>query len=139
MKRLKFSRIYRPFSEWEEIECNMWGTVTDKKRYLQWAINFTGDHVKYGSFMQRVIIEWPVSCENALTDYSLNRKAWIGHAACAIAFGCPEDIVRLAWGKLTDEQQFLANKEADRAIQAWEYNYAESRGIRQDMGNEVLF
>lgn len=139
MQRLKFNRIYHPFSEWEEIEHNMWGTVTDKKRHLKWAIGFTGDYQKYGSFMRRVVSEWPVSCENALTDYSLNRKAWIGHAACALAFGCPEDIVRKAWSNLTDEQQLLANREADRAIQMWEYNYAESEGIHIDMGGQVLF
>ena len=63
----------------------------------------------------------------------------MGHAAVALAIGCPEDITRAAWGKLTDEQQLLANKEAERAIQAWEHAYIKDRGLCEDMGGEVLF
>lgn len=116
----------------------MWGDVDDRKAHLANAIAFTGDAKLYGSYMMRVIYEWPISCENALTDSSLNQKAWVGHAACAMAIGCPEDITREAWGKLTDEQRLLANKEADRAIREWRHNYAKDRGLHIDMGESLL-
>jgi len=136
---MKLNRVYHPFCDWEEINFNMWGTVTDSKKFLKLAIAFTSDHKKYGRFMLRVITEWPISCENALTDYSINRKAWVGHAAAALAIGCPESIVRQAWSFLTDEQQFLANKEAERAIQIWEHNYRKSKSLRVDLDGEMLF
>lgn len=135
---MKFKRVYHHYLDWEEIDSNMWGSVTNKQKYLEKAIEFTGDHKKYGRFMQKVVDTWKVSCENALTDYSLNRRAWVGHAACALALGCPESITREAWGKLTDEQQLLANKEADRAIKLWENNYFESGGVCIDMGGSLL-
>lgn len=133
-KAMRFERVYHHYLDWEEIDFNMWGTVENRLKYLDRAIEFTGDHKKYGRFMMRVINEWKISCENALTDYSLNRKAWVGHAACALALGCPEDITREAWGTLTDEQQLLANKEAGAAIQAWEYNYFKSGVLCLNMG-----
>jgi len=136
---MKIPRVYHHYLDWEEIDYNMWGSVSNRKDYLKKAIDFTSDHKKYGRFMQRVVKEWSVSCENALTDYGLNRRAWLGHAACALAIGCPEDITREAWGQLTDEQQLLANKEAERAIQSWENDYIESRGLRGRVGEEVLF
>ena len=117
----------------------MWGGVQNKAQSMDLAFEFTGDAKLYGSYMQRVIREWPVSCENALTDYFLNRKAWIGHAAVALALQIPEDITRAAWAKLTSEQQLLANKEASRAIQAWEYTYIKDRKLYQDMGKPLLF
>ena len=126
---MKIDRVYHPYWDWEEIGFNMWGVVSDRKRWIKKAVDFTGDHKKYGRFMMRVINEWPISCENALTDYSINRKAWIGHAAVALAMECPKDITREAWGKLTDEQQLLANEEARKAIQAWEYSYLKDRGL----------
>lgn len=135
---IKFERVYRHYMEWEEIETNMWGDVENKKQWLKKAIEFTGDHKKYGRFMLRVVSEWPNSCENWLTDYSINRRAWVGHAACAMAINCPESITREAWGHLTDEQRELANRQADRAIQLWEYNYAKSRGIHIDMDEPLL-
>jgi len=135
---MKFKRVYHPYWNWEEIDHNMWGEISDKKAATERAIKFTGDHKLYGRFMMRVVNEWPISCENALTDYSLNRKAWVGHAACALANGIPESITRIAWGHLTDEQRLLANKEAERAIQHWEYHYSESHGLHQDMGEALL-
>lgn len=118
-------RIYRDCREWEEIKYNMWGDVENKKEWLERAIKFTSNHLLYGSYMKRVIYEWPNSCENALTDLSMNRKAWLGHAAVALAIQCPEDIVRQAWSYLTNEQRILANNEAERYIKEWEHNFLQ--------------
>jgi len=98
----------------------MWGTVKDKDVWLQRAIAFTGDHVLYGSWMRKVTAQWKFSCEHHLTKLYTNRKPWIGHAAVALAIQCPEDIVREAWGHLTQEQQDLANHQAQMAIEEWE-------------------
>lgn len=136
---MRLKRVYHPVSAWEEVRHNMWGDVDDRPAWIERAIEFTGDHKTYGSFMRRVVREWPISCENALTDYRINRKAWIGHAACALAMRCPEDVVRGAWGILTDEQRLLANREAERSIAIWEIDYRASRAIYRDMGGAMLF
>jgi hypothetical protein len=115
---------WHPFWEWEEVRHNMWGKVTDRKEWLQKAIDFTGDHELYGHWMMQVIHAWPRSCEHHLTKLNTNRKPWIGRAAVAMAIQCPEDIVREAWGCLTEEQQRLANLAAERAIEYWEMEIA---------------
>jgi hypothetical protein len=127
MNSQRLRRVYHPYWLWEEVAHGMWSDAKDKTEMLGLAIAFTGNSELYGSFMQNVIREWPYSCENALTDHSLNKKAWIGHAACAYALRCPEHITREAWGHLTDEQRILANQEADRAIRDWLHNYSGSR------------
>lgn len=134
----KIARVYHPYWEWEEVDAGMWSTVQNPDKYLRMAIQFTGDHKKYGRWMMKVVREWVKSCENALTDRSLNRKASLGHAACAMAIGCPEDITRKAWGYLSDEQRILANREAERAISWWEYNYRKGERISGDVGIKVL-
>lgn len=135
---IRLPRVYHPVGLWEEIDSNMWGGVDDRKNMLECAINFTGDHILYGSYMLRVIKKWPYSCENALTDYMLNRKAWVGHAACAMAIGCPEDITRKAWGLLTHEQRSLANRRAAFAIGEWEKDYRASKGMCRNVAQKVL-
>lgn len=132
-------RVWVPIDLWEEIPANMWGKVGDHAEMLQRAIEFTGDATLYGSFMQRVVVEWPNSCTNALTDANLNQRAWVGHAACALALGCPEYITRKAWGYLTHEQRVLANIEATRAIQCWKMRNIEGERIRLDMEKKMLF
>jgi len=119
-------RIYHPYWLWEEVDANMWGTVENKEKWLKKAIEFTGDYKLYGRWMFKVTDKWKYSCEHNLTNLEQNRRAWIGHAAVAMAIGCPEDIVRKAWGYLTPEQQDAANNQADKAIAHWEENHAKT-------------
>lgn len=117
-------RIYHPYWKWEEVDSNMWGTVDDKKKYLDLAVEFTGDAELYGSWMIKVVRKWKYSCEHNLSNKTQNRQAWIGHAACAMAMGCPENIIRLAWAHLNKDQQDEANAKADEAILLWEKLHA---------------
>ncbi len=116
----KIERIFHPYWDWEEIDSNMWGTVNDKDKYLEAAIELTGDAELYGSWMIKVVKKWKYSCEHNLSHKTQNRQAWVGHAAVAMAIGCPEDIVRKAWWHLTKDQQDKANAKADEAIALWE-------------------
>jgi hypothetical protein len=136
---MKLKRVYRPYDQWEEVTFNMWGEVPNRKLSTVQAVEFTGKPALYGTFMRRVTREWPVSCENALTDYFINRRAWLGHAAVALALRIPEDITRAAWKFLNHEQQLLANKEADAAIQAWEHAYIQDKKLYKHMGEPMLF
>lgn len=117
---LNSGEIWHPFWSWEEVSHNMWGDAANRKQWLDKAIQFTGDHQLYGLWMMRVANEWKYSCEHNLTKKDINRQAWIGHAAVAMAIQCPEDIVREAWGYLTKEQQDAANLKAQEAIDHWE-------------------
>lgn len=130
-------RIYHPVSKWEEMTHNMWGSVSDKSAALEQAIKFTGDHKLYGSYMDRVVVEWKYSCENALTDKSINRRAWLGHAACALAIQLPENIIREAWGHLSEKQRVLANNEAARAIAYWE-SHRQNQPVSDDVEEQML-
>lgn len=110
--------VWHPWWAWEEVDHNMWGAVSHRNTWLQIAIIFTGNADLYGQWMLKVADTWPISCEHNLTKPG-DKRAWIGHAAVALAIGCPEDIVREAWGHLTEEQQRLANEKASIAIEYW--------------------
>lgn len=135
----QIKQVWHNIRDWEEVASNMWGEVLDQNYALQTAIAFTSDHKLYGSFMNRVCNEWPISCENALTDPYINQKAWLGHAAVALAHGIPEDITRKAWSYLTDEQKYLANKEAEREVSLWKERYIKSSRIHKSVGKKSLF
>lgn len=133
-------RVFHPFWTWEEIQFGMWNNVSNVPEHLARAIKFTGDHVLYGSFMRRVTLEWPISCEHNLTDEAMNRKAWIGHAATALAISCPEHITRMAWGHLTEEQRDLANRQAQDAIDSWIATYqGKDSGLHSSMAAQRIF
>lgn len=115
-------QLYHQYHLWEDYISGVWRSVTkeEEERFLKECIAFTGNYGLYGMAMVRVIYEWPITCEHHLTNLGMNRKAWIGHAACQIEFGCPEYITRMAWGSLTKQQQIDANNVADLTIKLWE-------------------
>jgi len=135
-------RVYHHYLTWEEYHAGMWRKVygDDKKSYLEKVIEFTGNADLYGEWMLKVITSWPLSCEHNLTAVSTNRKAWIGHAACCLAIGCPEDVTRSAWGYLSHEQRDRANLKADQAIEQWEILHAEKdKGVHSRLETQGVF
>jgi len=116
-------QIYKPYSEWEDWQNGMWSRVDNENDIIKSAIQFTGDHKKYGKSMGEVITAWPNTMLNSLTNQSMNRKAFLGHCACCYRFGWPEYLVRTAWKELTDEQRKLANNEAQTRIDKWIEQY----------------
>lgn len=134
---MAINKIWHPFDSWEEFHQGMWRSVSSKnrKQLLSWAISFTGNYKLYGYWMRVVLKEWPISCEQNLSDKNQNRRAWLGHAAVCIALDIPEDITREAWGYLTKDQQELADNEADEAILEWEMNHErENKTLYNQMG-----
>lgn len=122
-------RVYYSYDKWEDYINGMWRKLPfyQEQKYLDAAIEFTGDAELYGKYMIRAINEWPNGCEHNLTCTGMNRQAWIGHSATCIAICSPEYITRLAWHQLTQERQDLANLQADIAIKIWEDNYAKDK------------
>ncbi len=118
-------RIFHHYLKWEEVKAGMWRDITAEERraILTRAIEFTGNAILYGSFMLRVIVEWPISAEQNLSDVMQNRKAWVGHAAACLAIQSPEYVTREAWGYLSQKQQDDANDQAENAIQVWRKDF----------------
>jgi hypothetical protein len=134
-------RIYHHYLQWEEFHAGMWRKESKQLEEILFnrAVEFTGDAKLYGSFMLKVLDAWPISCEHNLTDTGMNRKAWIGHAACCLAIKCPEHVTRRAWGYLSQEQQDDANEMARLAIKEWEKRHAaKNPKIHRSMGEARL-
>ena len=76
---------------------------------------FLSDGTKFHSAMQRVLNEWPIACEQFLSNESINRIAWLGQAAMCIETGIPCKF-RYGFALLTDGQQQIANKFLSRGL-----------------------
>ncbi len=133
----KLKQQWVPYTEWEDWLNGMWGkaSANDEPKMLQHAIEFTGDHEKYGDAMGAVIHAWPRTMLNSLTNTSINRRAFLGHCAVTFATGIPEYITRMAWKQLTNEQRELADAQAQKHIN--EYERQNSR-VHIDLGEPLL-
>jgi hypothetical protein len=122
-------QIYHPYWKWECHKNGMWRKETKDYEHEQinLIIRFTGNHIDYGTAMIDMINNWKYSPENFITNMSINRRAYVGHAACCYAYKWPEYLVRSAWSMLTEEQRFLANNQADIAIRQFEIRFKENK------------
>lgn len=118
------NQVYIPYWEWEDWINGMWNKGSDDQ--LQAAIEFTGDHLRYGEAMKEVIVAWPRTMLNSLTNPSINKRAFLGHCAVCYKLGIPESITRAAWKRLTDEQRISADKVAQETVNEWMAKYEKS-------------
>lgn len=113
-------RIWHPWWLWECYAAGFYDTTCDvapddaRRRYAA----FLGDSSRFEAALERVLAEWPHSCEHFLSNASMNRIAWLGQAAACIAIGLPA-CYRAGFKLLTDAQQAAANDTARRALARW--------------------
>ena len=129
---LMINQVWVHYEKWECYKNGMWRKLpkSDADDMLALAIEFTGNHVDYGMAMRKVIFAWPNSIKNALTNVSINQRAYVGHCAACYAHGIPEYITRKAWGFLTDEQRHLADMQASIAINHWKLWYQSAGQLK---------
>lgn len=132
------TQIFVPYWEWEDWINGMWKTGNDEQ--LQPAIDFTGNWERYGNSMGEVMLAWPRTMLNSMTNQSINRRAFLGHCAVTFKLGIPESVTRKAWGLLTNEQRFYADDIAEKHIKHWEHEYKRKNiTLHKGMGRQMLF
>ena len=116
------NRIYHT---WEKWECFPAGFYEDKAPDFVEAMNpkqlyadFLRDTPRFSAALQRVITEWPNSCEHYLSNENMNRVAWLGQASACIALGLPS-IYRGGFHLLTESEQATANATALEYLNRW--------------------
>ena len=113
-------RIYHPWHKWECFKAGFYDTTcalsTDdaKRAYAE----FLADIPRFTAAMQRVVEEWPISCEHFLTNQDINRIAWLGQSSMCIETGIPARF-RGGFKLLSSDQQREANAAAAIALESW--------------------
>lgn len=112
------------YTLWEDYQHGMYDEVKEdrEKRVLN-AVRLLSDTDLLYEQMSIVTHEWKYATEQNLTNASINHQAFLGQTACCIWGGIREDETREAWGRLTNEQRYRANKTADRVYNEWLHGY----------------
>ena len=123
MKTLKSKRrIYHPWWEWECYRAGFYATtppdgIDDDTAMLMYA-EFLEDYELFRKMMVRVSMEWPKSCEQFLTNPSINRIAWLGQAAMCLYSGVPSKY-RTGFRLMSIENQERANANAEEFLRGF--------------------
>ena len=113
-------RIFHHYELWEDYHAGMYDESKEgRKRRVEEAARILGTPSICERAMKMVVSDWKYATEYNLSNAEINRKAWLGQAACCRYSGVHEDETREAWGIMTESQRIEANNIAARIIKAW--------------------
>lgn len=122
------NRIYHTWDRWE---CYPAGFYEDRapgglsKEQAEVAYrDFLADDTAFRVALERVLAEWPRSCEHYLSNENMNRIAWLGQASACIALGLPAAF-RGGFNRLSETQQDRANATALEYLNRWLVAHSE--------------
>lgn len=118
----KLKQIFHPYYLWEDYKLGFYDNISgkNKQELINKVVELFSNQDLTEEFMQRVINEWIYSCEHNLTNYSMNRVAYLGQAACCIYAGVPSFITMNAWNLVDKKNRDIADFIANKKIKQWE-------------------
>lgn len=117
-------QVFYHYTMWEDFQNGMYDEVKEgRTERVKKACELLTDTDLLYQQMSRIPKEWVYATEQNFTNASINHQAFLGQTACNIYAGIKEDETREAWGKLTPEQRYAANKVADRVYSEWKHEY----------------
>lgn len=116
-------RLFEKYTEWEDYKNGMYEMYTseDEDKISQ-AVYLLTNSVLFLETCKYVVKDWKTTTGVHLTNNTINKKAWLGQACCSYLYQVPELLTRVAWGKLTKEQQDTANNVAETVINSYIIN-----------------
>jgi len=115
-------RLYHHWEKWECFRAGFYeseapGGMSSDEARDQYAV-FLRDTPRFKAALLRVLAEWPISCDQFLSNENINRIAWLGQASMCIATGVPSRFRGGFW-LLTQDEQRTANSTAELALMHW--------------------
>ena len=126
---------YYHYTLWEDFQNGMYDEEKEgRKDRVQKAVFLLTNPELLFKYMTRVANEWTHASEQTFTNPAINHQAFLGQCACNLYGGVKEDETREAWGMLTNEQRYEANRIADKVFSCWVKKYE-----RSDWGYQMSF
>lgn len=117
----KGERIFHTFESWECHKAGFYASNVDGKtteECQRMYADFLRDSDRFRVALESVISEWKHSCEHYLTNFAMNRIAWLGQAAMCYETGIPSKYCS-GFNLLTEKEQEEANLIALDALNDW--------------------
>jgi hypothetical protein len=121
-------RIFHSYLKWEDWKAGMYRPLQqdspEAEELISLACHLLSSPRLLYRAMSSVSKRWRHASEMNLSHIAINRRAWLGQAACCYEYKVPEHLTKQAWHRLSQDQQTKANAIADKVIFEWEQHHA---------------
>jgi hypothetical protein len=131
-------QIYIHYEKWEDFLNGMYDdSKKENEEYLVSMAKYVlSNNIIFYLSIENILKKWKNSVDVNLSNRNCNRRAWLGAAACNYLYGCPEYITRIAWSKISPQDQQKANHIAEIFIRKYE---EKDKGVYKCLGAKMLF
>lgn len=109
------AQYFAHYHFWEDFKNGIFDSRVQEK-YIKKAMYILSTPTIFKETIQHMFKEWHISCKVNLTNNDINKRAWVGAAACSYGMDCTEKETRIAWNRLNDKQRIKANSIAEEQI-----------------------
>lgn len=131
LTRPNIKQVFHHYEKWEDFKAGQFRAVgcdmAANEELIGLAMQLLSNTENLYEAMTSVTLDWVIAAETNLTNRSINRRAWLGQAACCYEFSVPEDLTKAAWWRISTPERDRANGVADRVITEWEDAYVSQR------------
>lgn len=126
------NRFFVHHEQREDIKCGFFSNKKPTLEKKELCVGLLKDANNFWQIMCEIRQNWKNSFKVNLSNKTINRRAWLGQASCCYAFGCSCFEVMKYWNYLNEDEQFLANKTANKMIKLFEM---EDLNAKNTFGN----
>lgn len=123
------SEAFAHYREWECYSAGFWNTCSSNhtERSIAESAKLLANKTKFAAVCVQVVDKWPVSVGVHFTNQGKNSKSYLGQAACFIRCGSLRCCTAAAWWTLSEKERRIANEVAQREIDLWLSENANSQ------------
>jgi len=115
-------QLYHPYTDWECVAGGMYegqapAPLTPDEAREQYKL-FLSNLDRFESVLNKVLSDWPISCEQFLSNENVNRIAWLGQSSMCLETRVPS-LFCGGFRLLSVEQQIAANAMALKYLNIW--------------------
>jgi len=123
-------RIFHTWDKWECYRAGFYEKKSKDKNLTEEKCkeifrDFFLDIPLFESTMEKLLIEWPNSCEHYLSNSNMNRIAWLGQAAVCYEKKLPAAF-RGGFNMLSEEEKLKANQAALKFLNKFLQKFGQS-------------
>ena len=113
-------RIFYPHTLWEDANNGFYSVGLLCPEKVSFCKNVLSNQELFWDIMCQMRIDWPYSFQFNVSNFTQNRRAWLGQAACCYNHNAEFNVTIYAWGLLDKNTQDEANKTAQKMIDLFE-------------------
>lgn len=117
-----------PWFGWEDYAAGMYEPLVVEAATVD-SVRLLTDESLFAETAAEMLRAWPLAARHNLLVFPSGHNAWIGQASACYGHGATGATTRVAWGRLTNSSQRVANGVATDVCATWRKEVTDGQAV----------